>query len=77
MGNITTQTEFDQYFISSAEIITKTGVARSTLKHARESGRLPGAIEVNHGQLYVWVRNDVQTHLDNWIKKLQGLSGDN
>lgn len=60
------QEEFDKAYITGSEICTTLGICRTSLLQARRSGRLPGAIEVADGQMYVWDRVTVTPYLNAW-----------
>lgn len=68
------QREFDEKYITSAEIVKKLGITRTTILFARRTGKLPKGIKVN-GKLFIWERAKVQKHLDAWSLILRTRGG--
>ncbi len=62
----TAQDTFDRTYITSTEIISRLGITRNGIAHARRRGMLPDPIVVNDGQLYLWERDAVRPYLDAW-----------
>jgi len=60
------QERFNETYITSTEIMRSLGISRATLLNARRTGRLPEAIVVNEGQLYMWERNTISDYLQAW-----------
>ena len=60
------QQEFDEKYITAHEIMESVGICRTSLKHARDTGKLPEPIVLAKGQLLVWKRNDVSQYLEAW-----------
>ena len=60
------QARFNDTYITSTEIMRDLGISRATLLNARRTGRLPEAIVVNDGQLYMWERNSISDYLQAW-----------
>lgn len=60
------QKDFDETYITSSEIMQDLHVTRPAILYARRSGKLPGAIVVNNGRLFVWRRAEIQPYLDAW-----------
>lgn len=69
------QREFDETYITGSEIMAKLDLTRASLMHARRTGKLPPAIEVNEGRLFIWERATVQPYLDNWAQALKFRRG--
>lgn len=62
--------EFFEKYITTTDIKDMLKVERMTIMQARNSGRLPGAIDV-HGQFFVWERKAIMPYLDAWKKSLE------
>lgn len=60
------QQRFDRTYITGAEIMQELNLSRSALLYARNTGKLPDAIELNHGNLYIWERETIQPYLSAW-----------
>jgi hypothetical protein len=71
----TPQEEFDERYVTSAEVCIDMGVTRSSVFNRRRAGGLPGAIEVRTRDggihLLLWVRSDVAPHLERWRAQLR------
>lgn len=65
----TAQVEFDQRYITAAEVMKKLGISRTQLLYARRTGRLPNPIVLN-GRLFIWERKDIEHYLDAWLVML-------
>jgi hypothetical protein len=70
----TPQERFDEQYVTSMELCAQLDVSRSSILNRRRAGGLPGAIEVRarDGQthLLLWVRADVEPHLERWRQQL-------
>jgi len=75
MANITTQQEFDEKYISSAEICDKLNIARSTLVHAKRAGHLPHSISVKSGRIFLWDRELITPYIEAWKLMLETRRG--
>jgi predicted DNA-binding transcriptional regulator AlpA len=64
------QIQFDEKYISSAEICRTLSISRPTLFHARRNGLLPGEIKIPGGRLYIWERAAISAYLTAWKNKL-------
>lgn len=71
----TAQDRFSRIYISSAEIQKKLELTRSALLYARKTGKLPGAIDVSEGRIFVWERETIQPYLDAWQMVLNARRG--
>jgi hypothetical protein len=75
---LTAQEEFDDRYVTSAEICVDMGVTRSSVVNRRKAGGLPGAIEIKTRDggihLLIWVRADVAPHLEAWRSQLRQRS---
>jgi hypothetical protein len=76
MCSITTQDQFDSYFITASEITAELKIARATVKYAREHGTLPGAISLSNGRVHIWPREYIRPYIDAWKKRLNEQRGD-
>lgn len=63
------QDRFDRSYITVGEICKRFNVNRSSIRHARESGKLPYAVLV--GNQYIWPREAVEPHLVIWGEELE------
>jgi hypothetical protein len=70
------QQEFDQKYITSSEIMKDLSVSRGTILYARRTGKLPHAVSLNNGTLFIWERSIVQPYLDAWKIILNARRGD-
>lgn len=61
-----TQVEFDEKYITAWQIIRDLKITRAALLYARQTNKLPNAISLNGGTVFIWVRKDVQPYLDAW-----------
>lgn len=61
---------FDRDYITVGEICDTYNVKRSSIKFARECGKLPHAIAV--GTQYIWNREALQPFLDQWAAEVMG-----
>lgn len=59
------QREFDERYITSSEIAETLGVSRSTILHARRTGKLPDMIVVR-GRAFIWERDKVKDYIEAW-----------
>lgn len=64
------QKEFDQRYITSTEITRRLRISRSALLEARRTGKLPNAIVVKPGMMFIWERDQVTPYLNMWEKAL-------
>lgn len=62
------QIQFDKKYITASEIMQRLQLSRAALFYARQAGRLPGAIVVNKGQIFIWDREQVEPILASWGK---------
>ena len=69
------QAKFDATYITSSEILEELDLTRASLMHARRTGKLPPAIEVNDGRLFIWERQTVQPYIENWKQALKFRRG--
>jgi hypothetical protein len=69
------QKNFDDTYITSAQIMRDLRVSRAGLLYARKRGLLPNPIVVNHGQLFIWERATVTPHLEAWQRILNARRG--
>lgn len=69
------QVEFDQRYITASEIMKDLGITRNSLAYARANRKLPPAIVLNEGTLFVWERQTVQPYLDAWKLSLNVRRG--
>ena len=69
------QAKFDATYITSSEIMRNLDLTRASLMHARNTGKLPPAIEVNDGRLFIWERQTVQPFIENWKQALKFRRG--
>lgn len=76
-GELTAQEKFDQEYISASEIMQELSISRPALQYARITGKLPCAIEVNDGRLFLWERKKIRPYLDAWKLMLETRRGDN
>lgn len=60
------QSEFERRYISSTEICDEIGVTRAAVMVARRTGKLPNAIEINQGRLFLWEREFIRPFLEAW-----------
>lgn len=60
---------FDQQYITVGEICRRFNVNRSSIRHARENGKLPHSVLV--GNQYIWPRDLVEPHLCIWGAELE------
>ncbi len=60
---------FDQQFITVGEICRRFNVNRSSIRHARENGKLPYSILV--GNQHIWPREKVEPFLAIWGNELE------
>lgn len=70
------QARFDEMYITSAEIMQRLGVTRSAILYARKTGKLPCAIEVQPGTLYIWERRKVEPYISAWKVILDARRGE-
>lgn len=68
------QREFDERYITSSEIMEKLGVTRTTILHARRTGKLPDPIDIQ-GRIFIWERSKVADYLDAWKILLDARRG--
>lgn len=61
---------FDRDYVTVGELCETYGVTRSSIKFARETGKLPNAIAV--GNQYIWHRETIEPHLDAWVLSVMG-----
>jgi len=59
------QREFDMRYITSSEVMKKLNVSRTTILHARRTGKLPDAIDLQ-GKLFLWERDKITPYLEAW-----------
>lgn len=71
----TAQDRFNRKYISSVEIMKELNLNRSTLLYARKTGKLPGAIDVSEGRIFIWERETIQPYLDAWHMVLNARRG--
>lgn len=76
IGTQNAQDRFDTFYITSAEIMQRLNVTRSAILYARKTGKLPGAIEVQPGTLYIWERQTVEPYISAWKLMLDARRGD-
>ena len=69
------QERFNDTYITSTEIMRDLKISRASLLNARRNGRLPDAIVVNDGQLYMWEREKIEGYLHAWKTILQCRRG--
>jgi hypothetical protein len=62
----TAQLRFNRTYITSTEIMQNLQISRMALGYARKTGKLPGAIEVNDGMLFIWERAPIEPYLNAW-----------
>jgi predicted DNA-binding transcriptional regulator AlpA len=70
------QMRFDKNYITSAEIMQRLDISRSAILYARKTGKLPGAIEVQPGVLYIWEREKVEPYIGAWKMLLDARRGE-
>ncbi len=63
-------------YITSAEIQQDLGITRAAILYARRTGKLPEAIEVQPGTLFIWERKTVEPYLSAWKTILNARRGD-
>jgi hypothetical protein len=64
---LTAQQRFNERYITSAEIQEQLGINRHVLHYARKSRKLPEAIEVQPGVLFIWERTpELEQFLSAW-----------
>lgn len=71
--NSAEQIAFDAQFITAPEIGEYVGVTKVAIYYARQSGQLPGAIEVNRS--FIWNRKEIQPYIDAWKDRVQARAG--
>lgn len=69
------QQRFDRTYITATQIMKDLGISRPALLHARRTGKLPGAIEVNDGRLFIWEKESLQPYLSAWKLVLETRRG--
>lgn len=57
------QREFDEKYITSTEVRNRLGMTRPVLLHYRQRGKLPNEITLQNGQLILWEREAIESHL--------------
>lgn len=72
--NSVAQRAFDEWFISSSEIMKTLNVSRTTILSARRTGKLPGAIDIQ-GKIFIWDRDRIKPYLDAWKIVLDARRG--
>jgi hypothetical protein len=60
------QIEFDEEYITSSEIMKTLNISRAGFLYGRRVGKLPDAIVVNDGRLFIWKRQEVSALLATW-----------
>ena len=70
------QLRFDKNYITSVEIMQRLSVSRSAILYARKTGKLPGAVEVQPGVLYIWEREKVEPFIQAWKVMLDARRGE-
>lgn len=60
------QKQFDLDFVTASEIMKGLGISRAGFLYGRRSGKLPTAIVVNDGRLFIWKRKEVEEPLRQW-----------
>lgn len=66
---VTEQLTFNKSYITVGEICSRFKVTRSSIRHARESGKLPNAIMI--GNQHIWERASIEPYLVAWGKELE------
>lgn len=56
MSTTLNQTQFDEQYITSAEITKDLGISRAGFLYGRRNGKLPEPIIANEGRLLMWPR---------------------
>lgn len=56
MSNISHQRDFNNRYITAAEITKELGITRAGFFYGRRSGKLPEPIIANEGRLVMWER---------------------
>jgi hypothetical protein len=69
------QTRFDRVYVTSAQIMKELGISRPALSYARKTGKLPGGISLNDGQLFIWERSVIDPYLKAWKMVLDARRG--
>lgn len=67
--NTSEQDIFTQNYITIGEICKRFNVNRSSIRHARENGKLPHFVLV--GNQYIWRRDRVEPFLAAWGAELE------
>lgn len=62
----TAQEQFDEKYITSAEICKELRVGRTTVLNAKRRGLLPDAVLVNGGLVCIWERAKARPYIDAW-----------
>ena len=57
---------FDKQYITASEMMKYLNISRAGFLYGRRSGKVPPAISLNEGRLFVWEREKVQPLLDVW-----------
>ena len=71
---MTAQTEFDDSYITSSEIMRRLGVTRAAIVKAKKQNILPDPIMVeNH--LTIWKRGFIEPYIEAWEKKRNARIG--
>jgi hypothetical protein len=65
------QTQFDRDFVTSSEIMKDLGISRAGFLYGRRSGKLPNAIVVNDGRLFIWRRKEVSEPVRQWKYEIE------
>lgn len=50
------QVQFDSKYITSTEVMRDLELSRTGMLYYRESGKLPHAIDVGNGRIFIWER---------------------
>lgn len=69
------QAEFDEKYITAAQLMKDMDISRAGLQYARQCGRLPTPIVLNDGRLFIWLREEVKPFLDAWRLQLTSRRG--
>lgn len=74
--NETAQERFNKRYITSTEITGRLNINRTSILHARKSGKLPDEIAINGDQIYLWERDAIEPYLQRWETVLGHRRGD-
>lgn len=67
MSLATSQAQFDNNYITAAEITKKLGISRAGFLYGRRSGKLGEPIVASEGRLLMWERTpEILAAIDEW-----------